>query len=60
MTDVEFSRHLVQSCSVMCMPLVLFGGESSDCIVRFAVCKRRETIEAAVRKLSGFKLPASL
>ena len=54
MTDVEFSRHLVETCKIMCMPLSLFGSDTNAGLVRFAICKKRETIETAVAKLASF------
>jgi N-succinyldiaminopimelate aminotransferase len=57
MTDVEFARHMVSTCKIMCMPLSLFGSDTKQCLVRFAICKKRETIESAVAKLAAFVAP---
>ena len=50
LTSVEYCRRLAREAKVAAVPLdVFFDGEGKDfpnVLVRFAVCKRAETIEA--------------
>lgn len=53
-TDVDFSRWLA-TCGVICVPMSCFysldGGPVPDSLVRFAICKRKETILKAVEAI---------
>jgi aspartate/methionine/tyrosine aminotransferase len=51
--DVSFSRHLVQTVGVACVPGSSFYRDPRDGArqVRFAFCKKAETLDAAAKKL---------
>jgi aspartate/methionine/tyrosine aminotransferase len=51
--DVEFCRRLVREAGVALIPLsVFFTGNKPDNLVRFAFCKKREVIDAALVRLA--------
>lgn len=52
--DVEFCRWLVRELGVAAIPMTAFYDrkEAGDFLVRFAFCKRRETLEAALTRLA--------
>jgi aspartate/methionine/tyrosine aminotransferase len=53
--DVEFCRRLVREAGVALIPLsVFFTGNKPDNLVRFAFCKKREVIDAALIRLTGY------
>ena len=54
MDDLEFVQRLVARCGIAALPLRLFYNDASRPrkLVRFAVCKKRETIDQAVAALS--------
>jgi aspartate/methionine/tyrosine aminotransferase len=56
--DVEFARHLVQEVGIACVPGSSFYKDPKDGSqqVRFAFCKRPETLDEAARRLE--KLPS--
>jgi aspartate/methionine/tyrosine aminotransferase len=56
--DVAFVRHLVESRGVAAVPPSAFyrsRPEEGRQLVRFAFCKRRETLEAAAGRLRGLR-----
>jgi N-succinyldiaminopimelate aminotransferase len=53
--DVEFCRRLVREAGVALIPLsVFFTGNKLDNLVRFAFCKKREVIDAAIERLEKY------
>jgi aspartate/methionine/tyrosine aminotransferase len=56
--DLAFCERLVAEAGVALIPLsFFFSGGKPDHLVRFAFCKKRETIEESARRLSAY-LPA--
>jgi len=55
--DVTFTRHLVKEIGVAAVPGSSFYSDPKDGAkqVRFAFCKREETLDAAAKKLSALK-----
>ena len=53
--DVEFCRHLVERVGVAAIPPTAFYVHRSEgqFLVRFAFCKRRETLDAAIERMQG-------
>ena len=57
MSDLEYTKWLVEHKKVGCVPLRMFFGPKEDGsmverpLVRFAICKQRDCIEEAVRNL---------
>ena len=56
--DRAFARHLVQKIGIACVPGSSFYSDPRDGAlqVRFAFCKREETINAAARSLSKLRI----
>jgi len=53
--DVAFTRHLVEDVGVAAIPPSFFYQKDPDegrRLVRFAFCKKRETLEAAAERLA--------
>ena len=61
MDDLEFVQELVKKCGIAALPLRLFYNDASvpRTLVRFAVCKKRETIDQAIAALDGWRLSES-
>jgi len=56
--DVKFCERLVKEAGVALIPLsVFFSGNNPDHLVRFAFCKKRETLEAAIGRLENYFTP---
>jgi len=55
--DVSFAKHLVQDVGIACVPGSSFYRDPSDGAkqVRFAFCKKPETLDEAARRLSTLK-----
>jgi N-succinyldiaminopimelate aminotransferase len=54
-SDVVFCERLVKEAGVALIPLsVFFSDNKPDNLVRFAFCKKRETLEAAVTRLEKY------
>ena len=54
-SDVEFCLRLVREAGVALIPLsVFFTGNKPDNLVRFAFCKKREVIDAALVRLTNY------
>ncbi len=55
--DVAFAEHLVQKIGVACVPGSSFYRDRRDGVqqVRFAFCKKPETLDAAARRLSKLR-----
>jgi aspartate/methionine/tyrosine aminotransferase len=56
MNDLIFVEHLVQSCKVAALPMRLFYSDPSEPrnLVRFAICKKMETIDATINAITTF------
>ncbi len=56
--DVGFCRWLIETLGVAAIPPTAFYSDAHKALgrpwVRFTFCKRRETLEAAARRLKGF------
>jgi len=54
-TDTEFMRWLAETKGVICVPLSVFYASSNapKSLVRFAICKEKETIERAVNAIKA-------
>jgi len=58
-TAIEFCKWLAEERKVACVPLDVFyeprpaDSDWSCSLVRFAICKQRETIEEACKKIDG-------
>lgn len=53
-SDVEFCRYLTVEAGVTVVPVsALYASDDIDHLVRFCFCKRDETLEAAVQRLSA-------
>jgi aspartate/methionine/tyrosine aminotransferase len=56
--DLAFCERLTREAGITAIPLSVFYGEDGPTdLVRFAFCKKRETIEESARRLSAY-LPA--
>jgi len=57
-SDTEFARWLATVHGIVCVPMSCFydTDNGSKSLVRFAVCKTRETIQTAVNVLSNTKI----
>jgi N-succinyldiaminopimelate aminotransferase len=56
--DRAFARHLIETCGVAAIPPSVFYRENEQegrRLVRFAFCKRRETLEAAAERLGRLR-----
>eukprot|EP00512_Aurantiochytrium_limacinum_P008145 CAMPEP_0171535620 /NCGR_PEP_ID=MMETSP0959-20130129/17231_1 /TAXON_ID=87120 /ORGANISM="Aurantiochytrium limacinum, Strain ATCCMYA-1381" /LENGTH=408 /DNA_ID=CAMNT_0012081537 /DNA_START=54 /DNA_END=1280 /DNA_ORIENTATION=+ len=53
--DVEFARWMATAKGVVCVPMSVFHNnvDAPDYLVRFAICKKPETIDAAVKAITG-------
>jgi aspartate/methionine/tyrosine aminotransferase len=56
--DQAFARHVTEKVGVAVIPPSVFydNAEHGKSYVRFAFCKKRETLEAAVGRLSSLSL----
>ncbi len=55
-SDLDFARALTVDHGVTTIPLsVFYGGDAPQRFVRFAFCKKQETIDAALVRLSNLK-----
>ena len=54
MNDMEFVEHLINTCQVAALPMRLFYTDPTvpRNLVRFAVCKKEETIAATVAAIT--------
>ena len=57
MNDMEFVERLVSTCKVAALPMRLFYSDPTvpRSLVRFAVCKKEETIDRTVVALQNWK-----
>jgi len=57
-TDIDFARALTIDHGVTTIPLsVFYGRDAPQHFVRFAFCKKQETIDAALANLASLKAP---
>jgi aspartate/methionine/tyrosine aminotransferase len=53
--DMDFCKRLVREAGVALIPLsFFFSGGKPDTLVRFAFCKKRETLEEALKRLGQY------
>ena len=55
LNDMEFVEHLIQTCQVAALPMRLFYSDPTVArkLVRFAICKKAETIDATVAAIES-------
>uniref|UniRef100_A0A7S1XAJ8 Aminotransferase class I/classII large domain-containing protein n=1 Tax=Tetraselmis chuii TaxID=63592 RepID=A0A7S1XAJ8_9CHLO len=62
LTDMQFIKALIQAARVACTPMSVFytSSDAPNNLVRFAICKNRQTIVDAIQRLNATGLEAIL